>query len=215
MVVLLVALALPLMSTATDYTILGGETLDVEDSAISVQVGFPELSFRYHIPVLENFEIAPSFTFAYNGSFGGGGIAPGALSTHFGADFKLALLDKGDFHLALRWETSFFLMFGSGGSGVLVGMKLGIPGAVAMDYKLSNSVRLVFGLNMPLALTFTSPVLVGLPMEFEVGAEFNIAENINMSVEFELGPTFIAAGGFGSAVNFHFAGLIGIEYLID
>jgi len=207
-------------ASAKDFSLLGGETLGVEDSALHAQIGFPEFKLRYHLPVLEDLEVIPTFGLPYNGTYMGGRLAPGdVVATFFGADLRYRLYQKGRFALALKAELAFFLQFADTGPATNTdpGIKIGLPGGVAASYRVSETFRATFGLNMPIHLLFfqygaISYTGLGWPIELNVGGELRLTDRILLTLHIEFGPTVFAAEG-GSNVEFHFAALTGMGYL--
>ena len=88
---------------ASAYSLLGGSTLGVRDSALHVQLGYPDLTVRYHIPVLEGIELIPRVGFHYTSSFLAGDLTPGVVGNSLGTDIKVHLMDRDKFHLSAYW----------------------------------------------------------------------------------------------------------------
>ena len=200
-------------SRAEGYTLLGGETLDVMKNALHIQVGYPEVDARYHIPILKNFEVAPRLTLYYAHGFAGGALQPGVLGNTLGVILRWTLFSKKRFHLAFRAAPALFVTYVGTGEPV-VGFRLGVPGGLAMDWDVSQEVRIVAGVSLPVLLTGAPGLALAVPIDMRLGAEVALTEEMNLSVLLEAGPAVIAAPGVDTYVGTSLRGMIGIEYLL-
>ena len=208
---LTIATLLPLRADA--YTLLGGQTLGVRDSALHVQLGFPELDVQYHLPIVPKFEVVPRFTFYYAPGFLGGSLdpGPGTVGDTIGANLKYQLVDKSGFHLALVWQPSLVLNYTE---EFAFGMRLGFPGGLALDYDLGDRMTIFGGFNVPITALFTPTFVIAFPFNFDMGIELPLTALMNLSFSLELGPVVQASKDGGSHVGFNLMGMFGLERLL-
>ncbi|MCA9522176.1 MAG: hypothetical protein KC609_14450 [Myxococcales bacterium] len=190
---------------ANAYSLLGGETLRVDENAIHAGIGFPDLTFSYHIPITSNFELAPKFTFFY------GGEDPRStpfLGNTFTLVMRYAFIKGPKFNLALHVDFGFIFAYYPGGFGF--GIRLGTP-SVVMNYNITPKISLVGGFLIPLAFAAYPHFFAQIPIVFRLGGEFAFTSAINGFVLIEVGPNIYAANG-GSFVGVYFRANVGVQY---
>lgn len=206
------ALALTLTTLASApafaYDLLGGRTLGVLDSALHVEVGYPVIGARYHLPVLKDLEVIPKLTLRYAPL--GASEHPGTVGNEFGLDFRYTFYESGAVALAVVARTAFVLSYTD---PVVFGMQLALPGGLQFGWAISDSITLSAGVHVPVTVFFTDVVTVVLPFDFEIGAEIAITRQMNLSVQFDVGPVLFFPKGGTSVVGLDLEGTIGIEYL--
>lgn len=203
--------------SANAQSLLGGETVRVNDSAVSVQLGYPELRVGYHIPIVDGLEIAPRFTFFYAG--GGNRLAatlnPPQVGLAFAADIKWNFYSSSRFHIAAVWRIGFNMEFLDGFDAAL---QIGIPGGIAMNYEVNDKIDLLFGVDMNSGVVMTTdPAVFNIPFVFHIGTAIDIRRNMDLTLTFEGGPTVAAinvAGKSGSLVSGWVAGFIGLDFYL-
>ena len=200
-------------SASAYYSLLGGQTLKVRDSAIEVQVGYPEVRIGYHIPILKNLEITPRLNLFYNG-FGNFASASepfiGNFGTRLGVDIKYRFYNKNRIHLAVVAPIGLHLNFTDGFAGAI---QMGIPGGIEMTWEATKSLNLVAGFKMPFSVYFSGGLggTFAVPFIFDVGTEFAINDQLNMSVLLEVGPVVGTNSGF-TFTSTWIAGFVGMQY---
>lgn len=206
-------LALAGTNTAQAYTLLGAETLPVRDTAVDIAVGYPELRFGYHLPVLSNLQITPRMHFFYAGgsTMAGGTLDAGNFGIRIGADIKLNIVNSGNLHVAAIWKFGVPLNFTPQFSA---GVQLGLPGGVIVDYEVTSAIRVIAGVHFQTAVYFSGDGVFNLPLVFELGADFDVTNRFKMGVTFEGGPSFYFSSGDSAATTGYVAGLLSLQYLL-
>ena len=202
---------------AQSQSLVGGETLKLNDRALNVQFGYPELRVAYHVTVLDRVEIAPRFTFFYAG--GGNRIAgtltPPQVGIALSADVRWNFFSGQRFHAAAVWRLGFNMEFLN---GVDAAIQLGLPGGIAMNYEVTERVDLLFGFEMKSSILVTSdPAVYNIPFVFNIGASIEMSRQIAFTVMFECVRTVLAArkrGQSGTLVDGWVAGLLGLEFYL-
>lgn len=192
---------------ARAWSTQGGETLQRSENAVHAGAGFPwALQTGYHMPLINNFELIPSFGFYY-----GQNTTVPVVGNTLTAGLKFRLLQTGKFHLALMGEPGFLMNYYP--DIFLFGVVLGLP-QVLCTYNFSNAFSLHFGLRMPISIVFgrkeistfaNIPVLAHVGMEYAVSSSVNIFAKMDMGVSIvamskgsdaEFYPSFVLGGAF-------------------
>jgi len=196
------------------YSLLGGETLKVRDSALEVQAGYPEVRLAYHIPIIENLVITPRITMFYQGlgryvtstaPFGKAIFGMG-----FGADIKYRVFEKKGVHLAVIAPLSVNFRFTDAFVGAV---QIGVPGGVEVTWEANKTINLVGGVRFPFAIGFGSGTggFLYVPLVASIGAEFAVTDQINLTATFEGGGIIGHCKGLTSTGTY-VAGLVGVQY---
>jgi hypothetical protein len=204
-------------SASAYYSLLGGETLKIRDSAIEAQVGYPDIRLGYHIPIIENLEIIPRLSLFYQG-LGQYAAATSPFGTasfgmHVGAEVKWRFFSKNKVHLAYVGPLGLHMNFTDNFLGAI---QIPLLGGVAITWEATKTINVVGGFHMPFAFLFgsgTSGSFVA-PFIFSAGAEFGLTDQINLSVMLEGGPVvtrFSSLGGF-TGTSSYVSGLVGVQY---
>lgn len=199
-----VASLLAAPGAAHAWSTQGGETLSKSENALHAGAGFPyALQTGYHMPLMDNFELIPSFGFYY-----GQATTVPLVGTTLTAGLKFRLLRSGKFHLALMGEPGFVMNFHPG--IFLFGVVLGLP-QVLGTYNFSNAFSLHFGLRMPISIVFGrkgSPTFAWIPILAHLGMEYAVTSSVNIFAKMDMGVSITAASG-GSTADFYPAFIIG------
>ncbi len=205
--VFLVALVASVVATpgaARAWSTQGGETLQRSENAVHAGAGFPwALQTGYHMPLINNFELIPSFGLYY-----GQGTTVPVVGTTLTAGLKFRLLQTGKFHLALMGEPGFLMNFHPG--IFLFGVVLGLP-QVLCTYNFSNAFSLHFGLRMPISIVFGRKgmaTFAHIPILAHVGMEYAASSSVNIFAKMDMGVAIAAASG-GSRADFYPSFVIG------
>ena len=204
-------------ASASAQSLLGGESVKVNDSALNVQLGYPELRVGYHIPVVDGFEIIPRFTFFYAG--GGNRLLdtlnPPQVGLALAADFKWNFYSNGRFHIAAVWRVGINLEFLN---GVDAALQIGFPGGLAMNYEVNDKVDLLFGLDTSSAVGLTTALAAyNIPFVFHIGTAIDIRRNMALTLTFEGGPTILALSkdnASATLVGGWVAGFVGLDFYL-
>lgn len=189
----LVALIASVVATpgaARAWSTQGGETLQRSENAVHAGTGFPwALQTAYHMPLLKNVELIPSFGLYY-----GDGTTVPLVGTTLTAGLKFRLLQTGKFHLALMGEPGFLMHFHP---LFLFGVVLGLP-QVLCTYNFSNAFSLHFGLRMPISIVFgrkKEPTFANIPILAHLGMEYAVASSVNIFTKMDIGVSIMAESG--------------------
>jgi hypothetical protein len=208
--------------SARGFTLLGADTLNVRDTALDFQVGYPEfLRFGYHLPVLSSLEIVPRAHFfaAPGWHMAGDTLTAGNFGMRIGADIKWNFWNSGKWHLAAIWKFGVPLKVTP---DFQAGIQLALPGGVLVDYELNGQMRLIGGLHFQSNIMFfatknakgedETEAVFNLPMVFELGVEFEITSHFRMGVTFEGGPSFFFNDG--ASTGGYVGGMLSLQVLL-
>ena len=199
--------------SASAFSLLGAEVLPVRDSAVDVQLGYPEVRLGYHLPVLKNLEINPRFSFFYSDGWDAAGdtLSVGNFGVRVGADFKLQLIGEERWHLGLIWKFGVPLNCTPEFTG---GLQLGLLGGLVADYEATDAVRIIGGLHLQTAVLFVGDGVYNLPVVFELSTEFAVTSKIQVALTFEGGPSFFFSRGQDPFTRGYVAGFLGLQFLL-
>jgi hypothetical protein len=183
------------------FNLLGGKTLDVSSYAFRAEMGWPGFEFAFHIPILDRLELAPKLTFFY-GQFTHAPIIGNGLGTELRYTFI-----KGTFSLAFHMDFQLIIAYHP---STVFAIQLGTPGVVG-SYEIAGKHYINFGFRLPIRFVVHPNFVFGLPIMFRLGAEFNIAPNINLSLRLEAGPEILIGDG-GTDVEANIIALFGFGY---
>lgn len=188
---MVVVLAAP--SDARAWTSQGGNIVPVSQYAGSVGIGYPGIRGMVHIPILQNFEIAPSLWFHY----GLDTIAP-VVGDFFTVQLKYKVYQAGPFHIALAADPGLWLNYHPAFG---VGIHLGLP-QLLMTYDLITNLSLHFGFKMPITIVVHPKAGARIPILVNFGVEYSVNHWINVFGYFDMG---VDIGVAGSAVAARFS----------
>lgn len=168
------------------FSTQGGEIVPRSQYAGTVGIGYPALRGMVHIPVLADFEVAPTFSFFY------------ARDTVIVAGDVLSVLLKyrvyqdGKLHISLAADPGVFLSYYK---AFTVAINLGLP-QLLMTYNLIPEVDLHFGFKMPIAIGVYPNAGAWIPILVNFGAEYHFNDWINIFGSMDMGVDLeVAKGG--------------------
>jgi hypothetical protein len=202
-------------SASAYYSLLGGETLKVRDSAIEVQVGYPDLRLGYHIPIIKNLEVIPRLGLFYNGLGKYAGTTAPFGSANFGmrlgVDVKWRFFSKNKVHLAYVGPLGLHMRFSDTFLGAI---QIPLIGGVAVTWEATKTLNVVGGLNMPFAFLFAEnlPSTFIAPFIFSGGVEFALNDQLSLSAMLEMGPILTKVEGLTATTSAYVSALVGAQY---
>ena len=157
------------------YFVSGARPIPLGDSALRIDLGFPDVRFAWHIPMSKTFELAPVF-----------GVGYGLNAENAG---DLALLD---FRCEIKWnffsnEEIALALFADPGLQIPVwpeaalGIVFGGPGLI-LDYQVIKKMRLTPAVQIPWGLYFMkgSNFAARFPFLLRLGLEYNVSQMVNL-----------------------------------
>ena len=158
------------------YFVSGARPIPLTDSALRIDLGFPDVRIAWHLPMSRVFEIAPAF-----------GVAYGLHAENAG---ELALLDL---RCEIKWnfftnEDIALALFADPGLQVQVwpqtgvGVVVGGPGLI-LDYKVIEKLRLTPAIQIPWGLYFmgkNSDFAARFPFLLRLGMEYHLSPTVNL-----------------------------------
>ncbi|NOZ01915.1 MAG: hypothetical protein GXP54_08515 [Deltaproteobacteria bacterium] len=189
---MVVTLAAPQQAVA--WSTQGGEIVPMNQYAGTVGVGYPGLRGMVHIPVMQDFEIAPSLWFY----FGQNTAAP-VVGDIFSVQLKYRVFKKGHFQIALAADPGVVLNYHPAFG---VGIRLGLPQLMMSWVDLIPKLSLHFGFKMPITISVHPAVAAEIPLLANFGVEYSVNNWINVFGYFDMG---VALGVAGSAVAASFS----------
>lgn len=188
---------------AADWSLLGGDTLGVNDGALRLGVGWPDFHVAYHAPITSEFELAPKLGFVY-----GTPAVRGCcfFGNSLGTEMRYVFLHDGDLSLALRPEVGVGLVY-TPGFAFAIRAGLGVAGS----YAVSQKVNVLFSFDVPVDITVHPGVFASIPILFGGGVEFIPKGPFMLWADLRMGPDILAASG-GSIVTFGLIGQAGVGF---
>jgi len=195
------------------WSLLGGKTLDMDHTAMRIEIGWPEIMLAVHIPITERVEIMPHMGFFFGFPIVGAAILDGdgkpvatsccGAGNSAGLATRILLHSRREFSLALQIDIAPLAKYDM---DALPGLDFGIRSGIGVlfDYMLHDGMNLVGGLDIPLDTYFTTPTTLLLPIKMRVGVESFVTEDSGFFAVLEISPgVFIRyqqenAAGFGA-----------------
>lgn len=182
---LAMVLVLAAPGRANAWTTQGGAIVPTSQYAGTVGIGYPGLRGMVHIPILENFEIAPSLWFHY----GLDTVAP-MVGDFFTVQLKYKVFQSGPLHIALAADPGLWLCYHP---AFAVGVHLGLP-QLMMTYDLMDKLALHFGFKVPITLMVHPAVVARIPLLVNFGVEYSVNHWINVFGYFDMGVSLFTSG---------------------
>lgn len=194
--------------SAGAYSLIGGETLKVDEDVLRIGVGYPHaVTIAYFIPITSRFDLAPKFTFFYGSS----DFHVPFIGDNIGLELRYAFIKKPNFSLALFGDINLWLAYHP---GFFFGLGIITPG-VLVSYKPNTTIQLTGGLLLPVTFYFVNPganvFLAHIPIAFRLGVEVAINAKIQWYLKIDIGPDIIAVKG-ASTVRAYMIAHTGIGY---
>lgn len=155
----------------------GGEIVPLSQYGGTVGVGYPGLRGMIHIPILRDFEVAPTFWFFFARNTA---IVAGDT---FSVLLKYRVYQAGQLHISLAADPGVVLDYYKA-FGVVV--QLGFP-QLLMTYNLMPEVDLHFGFKMPIYFSVHPAFCTWIPFLFNFGAEYHFNDWINIFGTMDMG----------------------------
>ena len=158
------------------YFLSGARPLPLTDSALRMDLGYPDVRVAWHIPVSRTFELAPAF-----------GVAYGLHAENAG---ELALVDL---RCEIKWhfysnEEIALALFADPGLQVSVwpaagvGFVVGGPGLI-LDYEVIEELHLTPAVQIPWGLYFMgedTDFAARFPFLLRLGMEYHLSPTVNL-----------------------------------
>ena len=157
------------------YFVSGARPIPLGDSALRIDLGYPDVRFAWHLPMSRTLEFAPVF-----------GVGYGLNAENAG---DLALLD---FRCEIKWiffsnEEIGLALFADPGLQIPVwpdaglGVVFGGPGLI-LDYQVIKKMRLTPAVQIPWGLYFMkgSNFAARFPFLLRLGLEYNVSQMVNL-----------------------------------
>jgi hypothetical protein len=176
------------------YSLLGGTTVPNGVDVVSVEAGWPSISFGFTHGTSSNTDIGFKFDLIYGfeytdvGQFGIGARVPLRMSV-WRRDRLTALVhvDPGLKLYTTDIDTTFGVQF---------------PVGVTVGYTVDPQLAIAFGVELPMFLAFTSPHAPGQSqVDFFLGplfgpaVEYHVDRNLTVGLNTRFGPMFATRGG--------------------
>lgn len=158
------------------FSVTGSNPLALEDTAIRLDLGYPELGVGYHIPIDRRLEVVPVIGMFYQTAAADTGLfARCEIKWAFFQDKEhgLALIADPGVMIPIEPDPAFAVI--AGGPGVLY------------DYTVAAKHHLTAALQVPWGLFFGDDFAARIPVILKMGAEFSVADDLNFF--------FIMSGG--------------------
>ena len=203
---LILAVSLPGTSQAA-WSTLGGKLLRADDRVLTAGVGLPDIFAQYNFGSTSSFNPAIKGEFFYSAS----GLHLGdAIGFGVSAPMRFAIMDQGEFRLAVKVEPGLLLNFAN---NVALGFRFGL--GLPMSLSVDRRINILFGINMPmgLLLIFAGKTYVAfyLPIHFGFGVEVKLKRDWAVFAMAEGGPVIYAGDGWYSGVGGDFAFHMGLQ----
>jgi len=214
------------------WSTLGGEILDTNVYAVEGGVGWPGLGARFHFPVLENFEVIPSFTFFW--AFAHDVGAEGDTLT---AQMKYRVFKNGPISVALQTDLGLGLIYNR---DINVFIRLGIP-QLAGTYRIDRRWSVHFGFKVYFdvfvkanlwkrpKVSKTTRIIqkdakgnivydapgagLVIPILFNAGFEYTVTRYLNLFATLDIGPAVFVGKNVNTKVEVYPNFLMGVSYL--
>jgi len=157
------------------YFVSGARPIPLGDSALRIDLGFPDVRIAWHLPMTRTFEVAPVF-----------GVGYGLNAENAGT---MAILD---FRCEIKWnffsnEDIALALFADPGLQIPVwpttglGIVFGGPGVI-LDYQVIKKMRLTPAIQIPWGLYFMkgSNFAARFPFLLRLGLEYNVSQMVNL-----------------------------------
>ncbi|HYR56260.1 MAG TPA: hypothetical protein VEM39_09080 [Myxococcaceae bacterium] len=191
------------------WSVLTGETVGHNATAVHVQAGWPGISATLLHGYTPNVDFGGIFTFNY-------GVEGDVNNVH--PELKLqglakaTLLDTPKYNLGVWFapgpllafypSTPFFGSTTTFGIAFASGLIFGLP--------VTNLVNVAFNFDLPMFVTFGDFGSFTVPILFGGGVEYFIEKNMALTFNLRMGPIIYTKSGFGT--NFDLMALFGLAF---
>jgi hypothetical protein len=168
------------------FSLLGASTLNREDTAVRIALGYPEAHAMYHMPWDTDLEfgVGVGFLYGFNamttGKFYGGKVM---------GEARWRFFRDGAHSLALVATPA--LVMGSGHTKFASGLEIGFPGLV-YDYAIKGENHAILGFSVPWGLYVgevdgKAQVSTRVPMVIKAGMEFALTDLVHLFMSLDMG----------------------------
>lgn len=194
---------IPIGDTAWSAT--AGRTVGSGNSVLGAEMGWPGLSFTYLHGANERADYGARVNFNY----GFMNTTNNLTGVDLQVPFRYRMTDNpsGAVNVALQLSPGLTLYSNHGSTLFGVGGPLG----VVAGKRVSDSLTLDAGVDVPVLLSFTNPFGVVFGPLFGVGGEYMVDRNLMVTARVRMGPE-ISLDHNGSNTQFGLQTLIGVAY---
>jgi len=192
----------------------GAEIIPLDVYAFDGSVGWPGLGATFHFPILEDFELAPSFAF-----FWALAHDVGAVGDTFTLQMKYLLMKTGAISLSLRADVGLGLVYNR---NINVFFRLSLPQLVG-TYRINDKMAFHLGLKLYFDVFVKANLWKDtnsdpgagfvIPILFNVGFEYALLRNLNIFSTLDIGPAVFTGKKVDTKVEVYPNFLIGVSYL--
>jgi hypothetical protein len=196
------------------WTVLTGETVGTNVTAVHVQAGWPGISASLLHGYTPTVDLGGIFSFNYGYEGDTNVVHPGLKLQGYG---KATLLDDPKYNLAVWFAPGVLTyFFGSTcyypgfctGVGTIFG--LAFPTGLIFGLPVTNVVNIAFNFDLPLFVTFGDFGSFTVPILFGGGVEYFLEKNMALTFNLRAGPMIFAKSGYGT--DFALQALFGLAF---
>ncbi len=175
------------------WTVLTGETVGTNVTAVHVQAGWPGISATLLHGYTPTVDLGGIFSFNYGYEGDVNVVHPGLKLQGYG---KATLLDDPKYNLGVWFAPGFLTYFFGGFVGTLVG--IAFPTGLVFGLPVASNVNVAFNFDLPMFVTFGDFGSFTVPILFGGGVEYFLEKNMALTFNFRAGPMIFAKSGFGT-----------------
>jgi len=185
--------------------VLAGNAIGAGNDVAHVQLGWPGLSGTLLHGLTDKADVGGRFSFNY----GYEGITEVTPGFKLQGVLRLELMDTPRYNLGLRFDPGFLLYFDNMfPDDIMFGLT--IPVALTFGLPINRQVMLNFGMDVPFFFAVNFEQFV-VPILFGGGVEYQLDENMAITFNTRFGPAIVAADR-GSDSDFAFQMLFGLAF---
>lgn len=169
------------------WTVLTGETVGANVTAVHAQAGWPGISATLLYGYTPTVDLGGIFTFNYGYEGDVNIVHPGLKLQGYG---KASLLANPKYNLGV-WFAPGFLTYFFGG---VVGTQWGVTFPIGLIFGLpvASNVNVAFNFDLPMFVTFGDFGQFTVPILFGGGVEYFLEKNMALTFNFRAGPMIFA-----------------------
>ncbi|HEX9603071.1 MAG TPA: hypothetical protein VF973_04910 [Myxococcales bacterium] len=194
---------IPIGDTAWSAT--AGHTVGSGNNVVQAEAGWPGISFTYLHGANERTDVGARINFNY----GFMNTTTSLTGVDLQIPYRYRMTDNASGGVNVVLQASPGLTLYSNHGSTLFGV--GGPLGIVVGTRVSNSVTLDAGAEIPVLLSFTNPFGVVFGPLFGVGGEYMVDRNLMVTARVRMGPE-ISLDHTGSNARFGLQTLIGVAY---